>query len=705
MKRPTVLSIRALIVLALLLAAFDVRIPSTSTARRRLHLIDRSSSVTVPGGLVPREADEIRAADLPAPGDNHDWASFGRNVSFASATVDPGATDLAGALEAVLARSPTEIVLYTDGRADPGRALFLCRERGVPVNVFPLGPPAPRDVRLVRIEAPPRLAAGERGRVELTVESSFPTAARVRLNAESKDVALSPGIPLTVPFPVGGPGPFQVRVEAADDFDRNNAVAGRIEERTDERKALVLSDGSFPPIPGFKIATAFEPLEAYDVVVLAGLRLRPPEQQALARYARDFGGGALLLGGPASHELGGWKGTPIEEISPLRASPDQRVAVVFGIDSSGSMREVWDQVCDAVLDAREAFGEGDTLIAMTFADRTAFPSWQDLRRAWTGGATRIAGGIADAREKLVPIDAGRKHVVLLTDGHAAKEETPEQQRQAAEQLRDIGLTVVTTDRKIDAPRAKQIPIKDWKALHEELGRVVRGLRENAKENPGALELQDHPVSRGVGRVELPWMNLVSAKPGSQVLGTVGRAPAVYPAVALRAGTGGTVGALAFPYEPRLHRLFTQAVEFLAGEAAEGVELSVVPPLVRVRSPRKPPPVSTSAGPIPLEQVRSDVWEGALPPLPAGTVTLRCGRARAAATIPASPEDAVVGVDRKMLERIAAETGGRLLRAPSDLAALPRPARPEPRSGRPMFLVAALALVFLELALSTFWKER
>lgn len=707
MKRPTVRIVRLLLVLSLLLAVFDVPLLGVSSARRRLHLIDRSGSVLVPGGLLPGDADALRAFDQAAapPGDEISWASFGRNVSFGSTTVDPSGTDLASALEAALARSPTEIVLHSDGRADPGRALFLCRARGVPVHVLPLGPPSPRDVRLVRIIAPARLAPGERGTVEITVESTFATPARVRAGEAARDVTLVPGAPLAVPFPLDGPGEFEVRIEAGDDFDRNNAVRCRVEARSDKRRVLVLSPSGFPPLDEFeaKVSAAFEPLEPYDAVVLAGLPLGSAEQKALAAYAEGFGGGVLLLGGPASFERGGWRGTPIEAISPLRASPDRQIAVVFGIDASGSMAKVWDTVLDAVRNARAgAFGEGDKEFYMTFSTDVRFQDFEALRKAQPGGPTYIARGIREARLKLRGVeDAGRKHLFLFTDGHSHQDEKPEEQAaEATELLRIAGLTVITTDRKIAVPDALQQKIADWEALEARLSELVRGIRDNWKELPGTLDLAQHPATRGVGPVELPAMNLAAAKPGSQVVATVERAPAV----AFRQA-GGVTGAFAFPYDPRIRRLLVQSIEYVAGDAAEGFSITVEPPVVRVRGPREPPPVRAGTLEVPLRQVRSDLWEGTLPALGAGTVTVRCGRARAAATIPSDPEHAAIGTDVEALRRIARETGGLLLRSKDDLPALPRPQQPEPRPGRPVFLIAALALLFLDLGLSTFWKER
>src|SRR5262245_25029748 len=139
-----------MIVLLLASAAFDLKLPGRSRDRSRIHLIDRSASVAVPGpaeSLLPRDADDIvaRDAETRSGGDAVAWASFGRTTAFESRTVDGSATDLAGALSAALGRNPTEIVLYTDGRADPGNALFLCRERRVPIHLFPLGPTRVQD--------------------------------------------------------------------------------------------------------------------------------------------------------------------------------------------------------------------------------------------------------------------------------------------------------------------------------------------------------------------------------------------------------------------------------------------------------------------------------------------------------------------------------------------------------------------------------
>jgi hypothetical protein len=133
---------------------------------------------------------------------------------------------------------------------------------------------------------------------------------------------------------------------------------------------------------------------------------------------------------------------------------------------------------------------------------------------------------------------------------------------------------------------------------------------------------------------------------------------------------------------------------------------VEPPFVRARGGGPAEiPAASDAGPLVLKQTGPDAWEARLPAGAAGPVVVRAGRSRAVALLPAEPELGRLGVDRGALERWTKETGGRLLASTVELDALPRPVRDARRSGRRDFLVAALVLLFVELAMSTFWKAR
>lgn len=706
MRRATIITVRTMIVLLLGAAAADLKVPGRSPDRHRVHLVDRSASTAVPGpaeSLLPRDADRIVAHDAQrkSGGDVVTAASFARSTSFGSPNVDPSATNLEGALLAALGRSPTEIVLHTDGRADPGSALFLCRDRGVPVYVFPLGPTSVQDVRIVRVEAPPDALPGAPVPIAVTIESTFNAKIGVKVGAESREVTLAPQVTTRLAFTLPGPGEFRIDLEAKDACDENNHVAGEVFTRSTRRKVFVVSNG-FPqvlPDVDLTIAPRIANLRPYDAVVIDNVPLPAGDLDELARWVRA-GGGLVLLGGPQSYAAGSWQRTPLEDLSPVRVKPDLRIAAVFGIDSSGSMTEDFDVAAQAVLDARSVFDEDDDLKAMIFAREAKMLDFSELRKVTPTGDTAVLGGIETARKHLETRQAGRKVIVLLTDG--ITKETPEEIGAAIAKLQDIGLFVITTKEKLPGA-AENFPIRNWNEVREKLRQVSAGMQDLFRASPGALELREHPVTKGVAAVALQTLNRTTPKRDAQVIAAAGRGAAQDPVLALGRAGQGRVAAFTIGYDARLSRLFQQAIDHVSGDAAD-VSLSIDPPIVRARGSGPPRfTVDSDAGPIVLDQVAQELWEGRLPDGLRGTVLLRKGRARAAATIPCPPEFEKLGVDRPALERIARETGGRVLSSPDDLETLPRPANPAPRSGRPFFLIAALALVFVELAVSTFWK--
>src|SRR6185295_9340122 len=276
-----------MIALLLAAAALDLPLPRRSGDRARVHLVDRSASVRVPGppeSLGLKDADEIVAhdRDAKASGDTVTWASFGRTLAWESPDVDASGTDLALALQAALGRNPTEIVLYTDGRGDPGNALFLCRDRGVPVHVIPLGPISVRDVRFRRVSAPAALRAGEPYAIELIVESTYDVSVTVRLGADAAKLDLVAGVPSRAVFPQSDPGRFDAKIEVDDACPENNQTSVEVLTMSDKPRVLALSKGLV--LPGFDVTLGQDTagIGAYDAVVVDNMVLRPDQQQEIA---------------------------------------------------------------------------------------------------------------------------------------------------------------------------------------------------------------------------------------------------------------------------------------------------------------------------------------------------------------------------------------------------------------------------------------
>ncbi|HVR84531.1 MAG TPA: VWA domain-containing protein, partial [Planctomycetota bacterium] len=483
-----------------------------------------------------------------------------------------------------------------------------------------------------------------------------------------------------------------------DDCAENNQATVRVLPESDEPRVLALSRSL--NLPGAELTRAehVPPLGAYDAVILDNIDLTKEEQGLLAAYVRS-GGGLLLLGGPRSYGRGDWLHRPLEDLSPLKIHPDLKLAVVLGIDASGSMTNDYESLVRMLEEARSTFDDDDDVVGMTFGGTAKIVEVSALRKERPTGGTSIIAGIREARRHLEPRTAGRKAIVLVTDGETL--EKPEEIEAAIRELQDIGLTVITTSKNV--PGARNRRIQDWSGLRKEFQEVSKDIQDLDRPDPGILDLRAHPITAGVSPVPLREINRTTARPDAQVLATVGVAPKQDPVLAIRPYGQGRVVAFTIGYEPALARLFRQALDDAVGERADGLSLLVDPPLVIARGTSRAAEFMTAGVPVLMKQVGPQRWEGRLPADLTGTVDVRVGRAHAVATIPCPPEFAALGVDRAALDRIAGETGGRVLGSIAELETLPRPEQRAPQSGRTAFLIAALALIFMELGVSIWWK--
>src|SRR5262249_17482085 len=74
-----------------------------------------------------------------------------------------------------------------------------------------------------------------------------------------------------------------------------------------------------------------EEIAPYRVVVLSDLKpadLTPAQQELVARFASDLGGGVLLLGGALTFD-GSWQGSRLEQLLPVSFDP---APGVLGLD-------------------------------------------------------------------------------------------------------------------------------------------------------------------------------------------------------------------------------------------------------------------------------------------------------------------------------------------------------------------------------------
>jgi len=417
-------------------------------------------------------------------------------------------TDIAGALSLGAGLLPPDgagrLLLFTDGNQNGGDALEAAARlasgggsagtvrRAVPVDVVPLEYRITSEVVVESVDAPARATSEAPLTVRVVLSSTGPASGVLRLldndvpvdanGAEpglARRLALGPGrtverIELRLgperihrfravfepePGPSGAPGdtltdnnegeaftitPGRGSVLIVDNTgDGRDDGEGVILARTLRQAGIGVTRLAAGAMPADVLS-----LQEYDLVVLAdvpsdAVPTRAPE--ALAAHVRDLGGGLIMTGGPSSFGAGGWRGTALEAVLPVRLDLPARLvvpetAIVFVIDNSGSMgrsvsgslrsqQEIADEaVALAIrsLDARDLVGvvsfNSRSEVVVPLAPNTDPSRASELVRSiGAGGGTNMLPGLEFAHEMLRGAEAKVKHVIVLSDGKSQSE--------------------------------------------------------------------------------------------------------------------------------------------------------------------------------------------------------------------------------------------------------------------------------------------
>lgn len=413
------------------------------------------------------------------------------------APLQPG-TDIARAIRLAGSMIPDDaagrLVLLSDGNQTSGDALEAARElarRGARIDVVPLRYRASSEVAVESVDAPPSAAAESVVNVRVTLASTSPASGTLRLLREGepvdlngpaagtgRDVQLAAGRNVFV-LPVQlQPGRIH-RFRAVFEPAGGDSPADRIAENnegdsftiTPGKGSVLLVDGVSAGDPGGAgstlaralresaidvtvIAPAAFPadlvgLQAYDLVILENVpadAIELASHDHLASFVRDLGGGLIMIGGPDSFGAGGWRGTPVEPILPVKLDLPERlivpeIAIVFVLDSSGSMRravsgsrrsqqEIAGEATIAAiraLDARDlvgvvAFSREPEVVVELAPNADPARTIGRVRAISPDGGTAIGPALAEAARMLGPSTAKLKHIVLLSDGRSMGEE-------------------------------------------------------------------------------------------------------------------------------------------------------------------------------------------------------------------------------------------------------------------------------------------
>lgn len=495
---------RTLVALALQLAALAVLSTAigglvwfdTRNQPRLVLLVDRSASM--PRDATDRALSTVMRAAQAAGSAIHLITFAGRPAGGPDESqIEPTTTNIAAALEAALAQHARSAfdraVVITDGQATTGdteSALRAVRDAGLPLHWIGVEKPPP-ETRIAEVLAPQVAHVGQR--LQITLRLAGRHDRPLRVEAIARQVSGD-----TLSVRTDTPGGEQVIVEldpvAAGplviDLALRDPTTGQIIDRATDAAVvdvipaapiLYVKGSADGPAPlarsltrgGWTLKTAAavqldaeaRQLGSYGAVILDDVAVTDASErswQSLAAAVRQHGTGLLVLGGARSFALGGYRESTLESLLPVVAEPaalGQPVNVVFAVDKSGSMGrgsagvDRFALAQRAVLASARGFSARDRLGLLVFdvQPRTliALSPLADampvLERDWPtspNGGTQLAPAIDAAIDMLDHAGAGRRLLVLVTDGFV--EAAPVQrlrQRLARSHVETIALAV------------------------------------------------------------------------------------------------------------------------------------------------------------------------------------------------------------------------------------------------------------------------
>ncbi len=451
---------------------------------RELDREDRTRLRVVTYGSRARALDlDAATTDADAPTTDADASLIPRDPEHALASDHAGGLRLAAAL--VDPETEGRIVLLTDGggskaeRADLAATVRELGERGLTVHTRSFPASARADLVVRGVHLPEELRVGQTFDVVVDLEAlgvprEQAQRLRLQLMQDGAPNSLTPFVEVDLPGPaadgvvqvrmaarVSEPGPvvFTAILDAEGvprelNRERANDRAGVVGEVRGRPRVLLASSGDDTQAlaralradhlhvdavsPG-ELPETIEGLRPYDLVMFSDVaagRVGGATRQALTNYVEDYGGGFVMVGGENSFGVGGWGGTSVEELLPVRFEGERQrdqptLALVLVIDKSGSMssEDRLDLVKEAARLTAATLDPSDEIGVIAFdsypytlvrlqpaANRLRIAG--DIRRLSAGGGTNALPALREAFLQLVGSRALVKHVILLSDGQS-----------------------------------------------------------------------------------------------------------------------------------------------------------------------------------------------------------------------------------------------------------------------------------------------
>lgn len=408
--------------------------------------------------------------------------SHSRELGTIQVTPQTSNTDYANAIRLALAILPTDtarrIIILSDGipTSDNWQAMAQLATIGkTEISYRSFSQDTLADVAVQAVHVPNVLNENQDFTLTATLYSHQPTETMITIltNGEivhRQNIQLDAGqthYPIRLNSGTVGFRNFEVRIEPTgeDHFTQNNRLSAF--SRVDGHPKILLVDGDgqalhfvqalqdldidLDVVTPQSIPLTLSELIPYRSVIfsnVSALTLSTQTMQNLQTYVRDLGGGWVVIGGDQAYALGGYAQTPLEDMLPVEMTLDdeQRIpslTIAYVLDRSGSMTATtpsgftWLNIAkEAIIRSIETLNEQDRIGIASFDSSAVWLAelqtirnrqllQQQILSINATGGTSIRAGMELVRDSIIHEPSTLKHIILLTDGGAPRENLPE----------------------------------------------------------------------------------------------------------------------------------------------------------------------------------------------------------------------------------------------------------------------------------------
>lgn len=500
-----IITVRCVLIVLIILSLAGMEVVKVSDITSLIFVVDQSNSVS--GSQETIEAFIQKSLEYKTEKFKVGIVTFGKeglieypldsDITFGKIETmpKPNFTNMEAGLKLAYAMMPPEtgkkIVLITDGAQNVGDVISygkMLARQGVIIDAVYVDSTISEDAQISSVDLPGMLYEGEEYDIRVVVDSNISLSdVPLKLYSEreligEQRVELRKGQNIFLfrhRTNKKGIVDYEAKIDIDDGYLNNNSMAGFTyvegkpviaivegKEGNGSEMGRILDTGGvdyeFIDVNAFP--QALDELRKYSGLILVDVSLEDIDEQEevlIENYVGNLGRGLIVMGGDNSYALGGYNGSTLEKVLPLKMDISSKahmpsLALMLVIDKSSSMEmeeggiSKLDLAKEAAIRSSEALRPTDTIGVVAF---DTLPSWvvnptlaadkekieEQIGTLITGGGTDMYPGLSMAYDALLEVDAKLKHIIALTDGMSS----PGQYDTLLNNLEEAGITLST----------------------------------------------------------------------------------------------------------------------------------------------------------------------------------------------------------------------------------------------------------------------